>query len=149
MSLIPLLAWAVELSFTGSFLLARAKQILSVVLIAGGRSGKLAPVGKLLLLLSLDLSLGLSAATLILPVLPPSPSGALLLRPAEMVVSRLRLLLSWLMGAPAGLKLNSVLSGALGRFFLYHVHLWVTFLHLAAPHLARAISAGTGVLVRI
>ncbi len=56
------------------------------------------------------------------------------------VVSRLRLLITWLMGAPAGLKLNSVLSGALGKFFLYHIHLWVTFLELTAPHVTLALS---------
>ncbi len=52
------------------------------------------------------------------------------------------------MGAPAGLKLNSVLSGALGRFFLYHIHLWVTFLRLTAPYVSRALSsaAGAGVM---
>jgi len=48
-------------------------------------------------------------------------------------------LIVWLMGAPAGLKLNSVLSQSLGRFFLYHIHLWVSFLHVATPHLLNII----------
>ena len=30
----------------------------------------------------------------------------------------------------AGLKLNSVLSKSLGNFFLYHIHLWVTYVML-------------------
>lgn len=39
----------------------------------------------------------------------------------------------WLMvGAPAGLKLNPVLTRSLGRFFLYHIHLWRTFLRMVA-----------------
>lgn len=41
------------------------------------------------------------------------------------------------MGAPAGLKLNSVFSNALGKFFLYHVHLWVTFIYLVAPFVSQ------------
>jgi hypothetical protein len=40
-------------------------------------------------------------------------------------VSQLKSLISWLMENPGGLKLNSILSQALGNFFLYHIHLWV------------------------
>ncbi len=35
-------------------------------------------------------------------------------------------LLQWLMGAPAGLKMNRALDQVLGRFFLYHIHLWIS-----------------------
>lgn len=35
-------------------------------------------------------------------------------------------LLQWLMGAPAGLKMNRALDEVLGRFFLYHIHLWIS-----------------------
>ena len=34
-------------------------------------------------------------------------------------------LIAWLMVAPVGLKLSSVLNSARGKFFLYHIHLWV------------------------
>ena len=44
------------------------------------------------------------------------------------------------MGAPAGLKLNSVLSMCLGKFFLYHIHLWVTFLHVTTPHVSHFLT---------
>ena len=44
------------------------------------------------------------------------------------------------MGAPAGLKLNSVLSMCLGRFFLYHIHLWVTFLHIFTPYVSHFLT---------
>ncbi len=125
-----------ELSFTGSFLLARLKQ---------AREMKDKPI-RLLSLLGFDLTLGLLCSSLLTRLSLPLTSQSLLLRPMELVISRLRSLISWLMGAPAGLKLNSVLSGALGKFFLYHVHLWVTFLQLSAPHLSRAMSAGAGVL---
>lgn len=38
-------------------------------------------------------------------------------------------LLQWLMGAPAGLKMNRALDQVLGRFFLYHIHLWISESH--------------------
>lgn len=33
-------------------------------------------------------------------------------------------LINWLMGVPAGLKLNKPLNDFLGRFFMYHIYLW-------------------------
>ena len=56
----------------------------------------------------------------------------------DKVVFYLRDLIAWLMGAPVGLKLNSVLTSALGKFFLYHIHLWLTFLHMLAPLVSEA-----------
>ena len=44
----------------------------------------------------------------------------------EVVIRYLKSLIVWMMENPAGLKLNSVLSQALGNFFLYHIHLWMT-----------------------
>lgn len=52
-----------------------------------------------------------------------------------LTVLHLKSLLTWLMENPAGLKLNSVLSRALGNFFLYHIHLWVTYVYLVVPAL--------------
>uniref|UniRef100_S4RBM8 Phosphatidylinositol glycan anchor biosynthesis class Q n=1 Tax=Petromyzon marinus TaxID=7757 RepID=S4RBM8_PETMA len=49
------------------------------------------------------------------------------------VASELRSLLQWLMGVPAGLKLNNALDQTLGRFFLYHIHLWLSYLSVLAP----------------
>ena len=46
------------------------------------------------------------------------------------------------MGAPAGLKLNSVLSHSLGKFFLYHIHLWRTFLHVITPYVSHFLHLG-------
>lgn len=37
------------------------------------------------------------------------------------------------MGAPAGLKLNYAFNNMLGKFFLYHIHLWWTFLIFMTP----------------
>lgn len=42
------------------------------------------------------------------------------------VSEELQRLLQWLMGAPAGLKMNRALDQVLGRFFLYHIHLWIS-----------------------
>lgn len=42
----------------------------------------------------------------------------------QMIVNELKRLLQWMMGAPAGLKLNSQLAQFLGNFFLYHIYLW-------------------------
>ena len=61
---------------------------------------------------------------------------------ADLVVLGLRRLITWLMGAPAGLKLNSVLSHSLGKFFLYHIHLWRTFLHVITPYVSHFLHMG-------
>lgn len=45
---------------------------------------------------------------------------------ADHVAEELQHLLQWLMGAPAGLKMNRALDQVLGRFFLYHIHLWIS-----------------------
>lgn len=42
-------------------------------------------------------------------------------------------LINWLMGAPAGLKLNHALNNIMGKFFLYHIQLWWTFLIFSKP----------------
>ena len=54
----------------------------------------------------------------------------------EMVIRNLKSLIVWMMENPAGLKLNSVLSQALGNFFLYHIHLWMTYVMLVVPLLS-------------
>jgi len=95
------------------------------------------PPSLLLLSLALDWCLGY-----LLPSPPPaitdSVYGAM-----EVTVSHLTALITWLMENPGGLKLSSVLSQALGNFFLYHIHLWVTYIMLVvpllAPHLPRVL----------
>lgn len=52
---------------------------------------------------------------------------------ADHVAKELEDLLQWLMGAPAGLKMNRALDQVLGRFFLYHIHLWIGYIHLMSP----------------
>ncbi|XP_028310278.1 phosphatidylinositol N-acetylglucosaminyltransferase subunit Q-like [Gouania willdenowi] len=52
---------------------------------------------------------------------------------AHRVAKELEELLQWLMGAPAGLKMNRALDQVLGRFFLYHIHLWISYVQLMSP----------------
>lgn len=61
---------------------------------------------------------------------------------ADRVASELEELLQWLMGAPAGLKMNRALDQVLGRFFLYHIHLWISYVRLVAPFLGGVLWYG-------
>lgn len=58
---------------------------------------------------------------------------------ADRVAKELQELLEWLMGAPAGLKMNRALDEVLGRFFLYHIHLWISYIHLLSPFIERIL----------
>ena len=58
----------------------------------------------------------------------------------ETTVNHLKTLIIWMMENPGGLKLNSVLSQALGNFFLYHIHLWMTYVVLVVPLLTPRVS---------
>lgn len=46
---------------------------------------------------------------------------------AEAIAGQVEGLIKWLMGIPAGLKLNHRLNQFLGHFFLYHVRLWLEY----------------------
>ncbi|XP_067933525.1 phosphatidylinositol N-acetylglucosaminyltransferase subunit Q-like isoform X1 [Watersipora subatra] len=52
----------------------------------------------------------------------------------EKCVNSMILLLDWLMGVPAGLKLNYNLAAFLSRFFAYHIWLWAGYLKLAGKY---------------
>lgn len=43
------------------------------------------------------------------------------------------------MGSPVGLKLNFAFSHNLGKFFLYHITLWETFLMVTKPLMKYAL----------
>ncbi|KAF5928627.1 hypothetical protein HPG69_007512 [Diceros bicornis minor] len=58
---------------------------------------------------------------------------------SQHVAEELQHLLQWLMGAPAGLKMNRALDQVLGRFFLYHIHLWISYIHLMSPFIERIL----------
>ncbi|GAB1597595.1 phosphatidylinositol N-acetylglucosaminyltransferase subunit Q-like [Argonauta hians] len=54
--------------------------------------------------------------------------ASLILYWTKATVVSLSNILQWLMGAPAGLKLNSQLNGFLGSFFKYNIYVWTTYL---------------------
>ncbi|XP_052782610.1 phosphatidylinositol N-acetylglucosaminyltransferase subunit Q-like isoform X2 [Mya arenaria] len=61
----------------------------------------------------------------------------------DRVAEELRALLEWLMGAPAGLKLNSPLTHFLGKFFQYHIYLWTVYLSILRPVLGSLLYYGS------
>ncbi|XP_063170795.1 phosphatidylinositol N-acetylglucosaminyltransferase subunit Q [Candoia aspera] len=58
---------------------------------------------------------------------------------ADHIAQQLQNLLQWLMGVPAGLKMNRALDQVLGRFFLYHIHLWISYIHLMSPFIEKIL----------
>ncbi|XP_077980126.1 phosphatidylinositol N-acetylglucosaminyltransferase subunit Q-like [Glandiceps talaboti] len=66
----------------------------------------------------------------------PERLACQLLHSLDVVGAELQKLLEWLMGVPAGLKLNSQLDEFLGKFFLYHVYLWIGYLNILRPFMA-------------
>ena len=95
------------------------------------------------LALSLDVAIGVMVAYTVKKHFSTHHIISTVLEVMDKVIFYLRELIAWLMGAPVGLKLNSVLSSALGKFFLYHIHLWVTFLHMLAPLVSEAEAPST------
>ncbi|XP_045213824.2 phosphatidylinositol N-acetylglucosaminyltransferase subunit Q-like isoform X2 [Mercenaria mercenaria] len=61
----------------------------------------------------------------------------------DKVAGELKVLLDWLMGAPAGLKLNSQLTHILGKFFQYHIYLWSGYLYVLKPVLGQLVYYGS------
>ncbi|XP_071962169.1 phosphatidylinositol N-acetylglucosaminyltransferase subunit Q-like isoform X1 [Antedon mediterranea] len=93
----------------------------------------------LLLLLVVDLVLGMALVFYFHQVDFFNILASMFLQFVNITAASLEQLLHWLMGAPAGLKLNRELASFLGQFFLYHIYLWVGYLNTIAPFLAVAI----------
>ena len=89
--------------------------------------------GNYILAVVIDMLLGIFLLQLLLHYLEYTSPSQILLNNAEKVVTFLKDLIHWLMGVPAGLKLNHALNNMLGKFFLYHIHLWWTFLIFMKP----------------
>ncbi|XP_053607219.1 phosphatidylinositol N-acetylglucosaminyltransferase subunit Q isoform X2 [Plodia interpunctella] len=53
----------------------------------------------------------------------------------EELINMLYTLLKWLMGSPAGFKLNKEFNKMLGKYFSYHVQLWWLFLDVSGEKL--------------
>ncbi|XP_078034287.1 phosphatidylinositol glycan anchor biosynthesis class Q [Augochlora pura] len=89
--------------------------------------------GNYVFALMTDMLLGIFMLQLLLHYLEPTFPSQILLNNAEKVVTLLKDLINWLMGVPAGLKLNHALNNMLGKFFQYHIQLWWTFLIFMKP----------------
>nr|SVE75949.1 EOG090X0BA1 [Daphnia hispanica] len=61
------------------------------------------------------------------------------LKSVKVIADYLQLLIEWLMGVPVGLKLNRPLSTVLGKFFLYHLYLWKTYIDIIRPIVSTVI----------
>ncbi|KAJ8897918.1 hypothetical protein PR048_003275 [Dryococelus australis] len=95
-------------------------------------------IGNFLLARTVDISSGIFILYWLMPVLTSSSLTHYLLSAANDVVTALQELPIWLMGVPAGFKLNHAFNTMLGKFFLYHINLWWTFLVMAKPLLELA-----------
>ncbi|XP_071797344.1 phosphatidylinositol N-acetylglucosaminyltransferase subunit Q-like [Asterias amurensis] len=95
--------------------------------------------GNLLSFLVIDTLLGMILMWWILHNNRPVLWTEWIISSANNTAESLQKLLQWLMGAPAGLKLNSALAQFLGQFFLYHVYLWIGYLSIMEPILSSVI----------
>nr|SVE73128.1 EOG090X0BA1 [Ceriodaphnia reticulata] len=87
----------------------------------------------LLLMMLLDLILGLCFAKLFHSLGGANEVLEMFLDSVKVIADNLQLLIEWLMGVPVGLKLNRPLSTVLGKFFLYHLYLWKTYIDIIRP----------------
>lgn len=91
--------------------------------------------GNLITIIALDVILGVVIVTWLTSTNIIPDMASYLLQNTENVAQLLTQLIQWLMGVPAGLKLNKTLTSFLGKFFLYHIYLWQTYLKIIQPYL--------------
>ncbi|KAK2508958.1 hypothetical protein MC885_018443, partial [Smutsia gigantea] len=101
--------------------------------------GQLMRKANMLVSLLLDAALGLALLSWLHGTDRIGQLADALVPMADRVAEGLQHLLQWLMGAPAGLKMNRALDQVLGRFFLYHTHLWISYIHLMSPFIERIL----------
>lgn len=95
----------------------------------------------LLLMMILDLILGIVALNIVYSIGGASYIVETFLTSFKAVADSLQLLIESLMGVPVGLKLNRPLSTVLGKFFLYHLYLWKTYIDvIMSPLISNIIS---------
>nr|SVE94430.1 EOG090X0BA1 [Simocephalus serrulatus] len=87
----------------------------------------------LLLMMLLDLFLGFCFVKLFHSLGGPNQVLEIFLDSVKVIADDLQLLIENLMGFPVGLKLNRPLSTVLGKFFLYHLYLWKTYIDIIKP----------------
>lgn len=81
----------------------------------------------------LDSLLGIAVMAFIMYSMCADDIAHFVIHWADDTAENLNDLIHWLMGAPAGLKLNAQLTGYLGHFFLYHIYLWKGYLSVLRP----------------
>lgn len=91
--------------------------------------------GNILTTIALDVFLGIIAVHLISSSTLIENIVDNLVQYTDYVAQLLTQLVNWLMGVPGGLKLNKTLTNFLGKFFLYHIYLWQTYLQVIQPYL--------------
>ncbi|KAM3964492.1 LOW QUALITY PROTEIN: phosphatidylinositol glycan anchor biosynthesis class Q [Aphomia sociella] len=89
--------------------------------------------GNLILAIMTDLILGWIALELLTQ--DKKELSTILMGMLERLINLFYTLLKWLMGAPAGLKLNNAFNKMLGKYFYYHVQLWWHFLDVSGEKL--------------
>ncbi|XP_013199580.2 phosphatidylinositol N-acetylglucosaminyltransferase subunit Q [Amyelois transitella] len=89
--------------------------------------------GNIILAVAVDLLLGYLALTLLTQYKMKLSSK--LMEVLEELINMLYTLLKWLMGSPAGFKLNKEFNKMLGKYFSYHVQLWWLFLDVSGEKL--------------
>ncbi|XP_013169238.1 PREDICTED: phosphatidylinositol N-acetylglucosaminyltransferase subunit Q [Papilio xuthus] len=89
--------------------------------------------GNFILSVLVDITIGYFILELLLK--DKKDLGVLLMGILEKLVNLMYTLLKWLMGSPAGLKLNNAFNKMLGRYFSYHIELWWLFLDVSGEKL--------------
>ncbi|CAK1596160.1 unnamed protein product [Parnassius mnemosyne] len=91
--------------------------------------------GNLILSILVDILIGYFFLELFLKDNDKKYLGHLLMGFLEKLVNSMYSLLKWLMGSPAGLKLNNAFNKMLGKYFSYHIELWWLFLDVSGEKL--------------
>ncbi|CAG5059741.1 unnamed protein product [Parnassius apollo] len=91
--------------------------------------------GNLILSILVDIVIGYFILELFLKDHDKKDLGYLLMGFLEKLVNSMYSLLKWLMGSPAGLKLNNAFNKMLGKYFSYHIELWWLFLGVSGEKL--------------
>ncbi|XP_031553928.1 phosphatidylinositol N-acetylglucosaminyltransferase subunit Q-like [Actinia tenebrosa] len=91
--------------------------------------------GNLITIIVLDVILGVVIVMWLTSTNIVADMASYLLESTENGAQLLTQLIQWLMGVPAGLKLDKTLTSFLGKFFLYHIYLWQIYLKIIQPYL--------------
>eukprot|EP00794_Sanderia_malayensis_P007731 gene7731-8571_t len=85
--------------------------------------------------ISFDMIIGFIAFLILKYFMSPDKMTEFIVSWRDETRSFLAQLIEWLMGAPAGLKLNHEMTFFLGNFFQYHIYIWIGYLSLIEPYL--------------